>query len=301
MNFRKYQHVERFGTTEVRDIEIGECYVFPKIDGTNASAWLNDEGEICGGSRNRALSLDNDNAGYYNWLVQQENIIRYLKKNPTHRLFGEWLVPHSLKTYRQDAWRRFYVFDVAVDNDGDGNEYIPYSIYQPLLEEFGIDYIPPIKIIKNGSYDDFIFQMTNNNIFLIEDGKGVGEGIVIKNYDFYNRHGRQTWAKIVTSEFKEKHTKKMGAPKDEHILLEEKIASEYVTEALVEKEYAKIVNEKGGWESKFIPMLLGIVWNCIITEEMWNIVKKYKNPTISFKTLNAFVINRIKEIKKEIF
>ena len=35
MEFRKYQHIERFGTSEVEQIEIGTCYVFPKIDGTN--------------------------------------------------------------------------------------------------------------------------------------------------------------------------------------------------------------------------------------------------------------------------
>ena len=32
MEFRKYQHIERFGTMEVDGIEIGTCYVFPKID-----------------------------------------------------------------------------------------------------------------------------------------------------------------------------------------------------------------------------------------------------------------------------
>jgi len=33
MEFKKYQHVERFGTSEVEKIEFGTCYVFPKIDG----------------------------------------------------------------------------------------------------------------------------------------------------------------------------------------------------------------------------------------------------------------------------
>lgn len=32
MEFEKYQHVERFGTTETEVIENGTCYVFPKID-----------------------------------------------------------------------------------------------------------------------------------------------------------------------------------------------------------------------------------------------------------------------------
>lgn len=65
MKFKKYQHLERYGNQSVSDIEQGEVYVFPKIDGTNASVWLNDEGNIAAGSRNRELSHEKDNAGFY--------------------------------------------------------------------------------------------------------------------------------------------------------------------------------------------------------------------------------------------
>lgn len=46
--FIKYQHVERFGNLEVQNIELGLCHIFPKIDGTNASVWL-ENGEIKAG------------------------------------------------------------------------------------------------------------------------------------------------------------------------------------------------------------------------------------------------------------
>lgn len=301
MEFRKYQHIERFGTMEVDGIEIGTCYVFPKIDGTNSSVWLGEDGQIHAGSRKRELSLDQDNAGFMNAIVNDVRIIEYLQKHPTHRLFGEWLVPHSLKTYRDDAWRRFYVFDVCVDADTEeGLEYIPYPVYQPLVEEFGLDYLAPIRIFKNAKLDDFI-KCTEENNFLIKDGAGVGEGIVIKNYDFYNRFKRQTWAKIVTSEFREKHYKEMGAPLKENRLVEEDIVDKFVTSALVEKEFAKIINETGGWSSKMIPRLLSQVFHELVCEEMWNILKAFKNPTVNFKVLNNFCIAKIKQVKPEIF
>lgn len=301
MNFRKYQHVERFGNTEVEGIELGICYVFPKIDGTNSSVWLNDNGELRAGSRNRELTFEKDNAGFYNAISKDEKVLEYLKKHPTHRLFGEWLVPHSLKTYKDDAWRKFYIFDVCVDSDNEtGLEYIPYDIYQPLLEEFNLDYLAPIRVVKNGDYDNFI-RCLDQNIFLIKDGQGVGEGIVIKNYDFYNKYKRQTWAKIVTSEFKEIHHKAMGAPIIENKMIEEKIVEEFVTYAFVEKEYAKIVNDNDGWCSKLIPQLLSRVFYELVNEEMWNAVKKFKMPTVNFKTLNSLTINKIKQVKPEIF
>ena len=65
--FFKYQHVERLGTTETNGIEMGMCYIFPKIDGTNSQLWWNNG--LKAGSRNRELYLDNDNAGFYNWAV----------------------------------------------------------------------------------------------------------------------------------------------------------------------------------------------------------------------------------------
>lgn len=300
MDFRKYQHIERFGTTEVDDMQIGVCYVFPKIDGTNSSVWLNN-GELRAGSRNRELSLESDNAGFYASILQEPNIKAYLENHPTHRIFGEWLVPHSLRTYRDDAWRKFYIFDVCVDNDSElGLEYLPYEVYKPLLEEFGLNYLAPIRIVKNGVFEDFIKCVEENN-FLIKDGAGVGEGIVIKNYDFYNKYHRQTWAKIVTAEFREKHHKAMGAPVTDNKMVEEIIVNEFVTSAFVEKEYSKIVTEKDGWTSKYIPMLLSKVFYELINEEMWNILKKFKQPKIDFKALNSMTINKIKAVKPEIF
>ena len=53
---------------ETDGIELGKVYVFPKIDGTNGSVWI-DDGIIKAGSRNRELTLDNDNAGFYLSLI----------------------------------------------------------------------------------------------------------------------------------------------------------------------------------------------------------------------------------------
>jgi len=308
MEFRNYQHIERFGTTEVEGIEFGRCYIFPKIDGTNASTWMNFD-IIHAGSRKRSLSLESDNAGFYNWIITQENIADYLLKNPTHRLFGEWLVPHSLKTYRDDAWRKFYVFDVAIDKEPDeilheGDDvvkYIPYDEYKPLLEEFGIEYIAPIAIINNPDYEKLVTQLDKND-YLITDGRGIGEGIVIKNYDFKNKYGRQTWAKIVTSEFKEKHRKEMGATEtDGKKMVEEEIANEFVTEALCEKVLAKIILDSDGFTSRKIPQLLNTVYYDLIVEESWNFVKKHKYPTINFGTLKHFCFAKTKQNLPKIF
>lgn len=292
MEFKKYQHVERFGTIETAGIENGMCYVFPKIDGTNASLWWNDG--LKAGSRNRELSLNYDNAGFMAWAINEPSFRDLFREHHQLRLYGEWLVPHTLKTYRECAWRNFYVFDVM-----SGDEYLHYDDYSKILSAHRIEYIPPICKVENPTYERLIAQLEKND-YLIEDGKGAGEGIVIKNYDYRNKFGRIVWAKIVANEFKAKHRKKDVAEIKEAKIIEQEIAEKFITKSLVEKEFAKI-NAEAGWSSKFIPRLLNTVFYCLVKEESWNFIKEFKNPTIDFKRLSFFTNNRIKELMPELF
>ena len=292
LEFKKYQHVERFGTIETEDIDKGMCFVFPKIDGTNAQLWWNNG--LRAGSRNRELSLDNDNAGFYEWAKRQGTIMSFFKEYPNVRLYGEWLVPHTLKTYEETSWRKFYVFDVM-----NGEDYIPYEIYSVILDQFNIEYIPPICKVENPTYERLVNQL-EKNVYLIKDGEGTGEGIVIKNYDYKNRFGRVVWAKIVKNEFKAKHTKVSVTEIKEKNMIEEAIVDKFVTKELIEKEFSKIDND-GGWSSKHIPRLLNTVYYCLVKEDGWNFVKEFKNPSIDFKRLSFFTTNKVKEIMPHLF
>lgn len=294
--FHKYMHLERFGTPEVAGIEFGHTYVFPKLDGTNGQVWV-EEDAICCGSRKRVLTLDNDNAGFMAAMQENSAVAGYLSEYPHHTLYGEWLVPHSLKTYRDDMWRRFFVFDVY---DQDQGKLLHYEDYSHGLRAHEVDFLPPIAIIRNGSYDHYE-KCLEKNTFGIEQGKGFGEGVVIKNYHWQNKFGRVTWAKIIANHFKEKHHAAMGAPEVGGVMLEEKVCEEFVTAHLVDKTHAKIVNDRGDWQSKYIGELLGRVWYDLITEETFNIIKAHKNPKIDFKTLQGFCTLRIKELKPELF
>jgi hypothetical protein len=290
MEFKKYQHIEKFGSEETEDINKGTCHIFPKIDGTNAQLWM-DEG-LHAGSRKRELSIDSDNAGFYEWAQKQENIIKFFSAHPNLRLMGEWLVPHSLKTYKDDAWRKFYVFDVM-----NGDDYLSYDEYKPILEKFNIEYIPLLAKIENPTHEELV-ELLDKNTYLIEEGKGVGEGIVIKNYAYKNKFGRTTWAKIVKSDFR--NIKKSNLKHGNDRIIEKEIVEKYINETLVQKEYAKITNETG-WSSKMIPRLLNTVYYCLIKEESWDFVKEYKNPVIDFKKLNFYSNERVKEIIPQLF
>src|SRR5574343_1213719 len=147
MTFLRYPHLEKLGNESVQDIDFGICHIFPKLDGTNASVWFEEvEGTpriICG-SRNRQLNWklstpyvettdgdhQSDNAGFAAWMKTEYHIHEFLVNNPELILYGEWLVPHTLKTYRDDAWRKFYVFDVY---DRIKERFLPYDQSQGLF------------------------------------------------------------------------------------------------------------------------------------------------------------------------
>lgn len=296
MEFIKYPHLERFGTDEVDGINIGECHIFPKIDGTNASFWWED-GELQCGSRNRLLSPDDDNAGFCAWARQQDHL-RYLARlYYAYRFYGEWLVPHSLKTYRDDAWRRLFVFDVLDTTTG---EFLHYDAYSELLKAHGADFIPCMLKSSNPTYE-ILSKATENNRFLLRENAGVGEGIVVKQYGWKNRFARTTWAKLITNTFKDEHIKEMGGAVVNAKLVEEEIADEFITAHTVDKIIAKIRTEAGQFSARNIPQLLGHAFHELVTEELWEAIKKHRNPKICFKTLNHCAIKRVKELKPELF
>lgn len=295
--FIKYPHLERFGTDEVEGIDIGTCHIFPKLDGTNASLWY--DGGIRAGSRNRELSLGNDNAGFYEWAHVNEDVASFFADNgDVYRLYGEWLVPHSLKTYREDAWRKLYIFDVWNDRECC---WLTYDEYKFLLDPYNLDIIPAQSVVKNPTYD-YLLGEAKRNTFLINDGQGNGEGIVIKQYGFKSKFGRTTWAKLVLNEFKELNAKAFGEKQHECRRVEQDIVDRFVTGALVDKTVAKIRLENGGnFSASCVPELLGQVWHEFVTENSWEMVKKFKNPTVDYKALNQLCISKVKEHKKELF
>ena len=297
--FIKYPHLEKLGNIEVENIELGETYVFPKIDGTNASIW-NVDGTLFGGSRSRILTFESDNAGFLNTLLRTEYGKPYrdfLYMYPNLRLYGEWLVPHTLTGYREDAWRKFYVFDVL---DQDTGKFIPYEAYRPLVDDAGLDFIPSYKKVRNGDASMYLKEARDIR-YLLKDEQEHGEGVVIKNYDYTNKFGRQTWAKLVLTEFKEKHVSAGNPPEVGSICNEEILVDVCITQALVDKEYNKIVAAEGHWQNKHIPRLLETCFYCMMTEELYSKLKEIKMGSVNFKALKQFAFQRVKNLKPELF
>ena len=134
----------------------GVCHIFPKMDGSNMCAYTED-GEVRTMSRNKEIQPPEPFATF---VQGHPGIGRFLRDFPGLRLYGEWMVPHTVRSYVPETWNRWFVFDVTAENtsaeypwgDGkvlrcDGRQYIPYEEYAPILDAYGIEYIPPLAVI----------------------------------------------------------------------------------------------------------------------------------------------------------
>jgi hypothetical protein len=327
--FRRYDHVERLGHEKVNGITVGNVHVFPKLDGTNASVWFDGTEWVSCGSRTRELNEGADNAGFWRWAQENFNKFHNVSCNGgiNWTIYGEWLVPHTLKTYRQEAWHRFYVFDVYDRSKGC---YLHYDKYEPTIRAAGLDVIEPLCIFTNPSDKQLQYEVEQNS-YLIMDGAGAGEGIIIKNYEW--NEGDWPWAKIVRNEFKEENKRAFGTlEKGGEFQVEAAIAEEFVTQFLVEKVRSKImlelteqdcvdgVEDRYGecddyydkclarhkrvqerHRAKLIPRLFGTVFHELVDEELWMALKKHKFPTVDFKRLRQHSILQTKKYAADLF
>lgn len=274
-------HIERFGTPDVDRILTGRVYVFPKIDGTNGSVWA-DNGALKCGSRNRVLSLDNDNAGFAKWVESNADKFGFLSDHPNWIVYGEYLIRHTVK-YPDYRYENFYVFDVF---DTDEDRYLHIDDWEDIVQSYGLSVIPIQALLINASLAD-IQKEVDMNHYLLDNDSLVGEGIVIKNYDFVNIYGRQCYAKIVRDEFKASNrSKRKTAQVDLNNPIEKQIVEKYATKSWITHEYLNYCERIGQPTVKETKKFLGIMYNSFLEDWLRHIIKT--PAPIDFREVNAW-------------
>jgi len=313
--FRTYDHLERLGHPDVDGILRGRVHVFPKLDGTNGSVWAGEDGAVRVASRNQELGEGEvDNHGFRAWALgdsPEADALRILAlRNPNLAFYGEWLVKHAVRGYRDDAWRRFYVFDAY---DRVARAYVAHEEVM-VLERGLVQVVPPICVIDDPT-EEQVRGLTSECRYLMRDD-APGEGITIKNYGWRNAYGRQPWAKVVREEF----LQEKGTPKRDRKAspVEELVVEELVTSAFVEKTRQKTIlaemarqgttsveGEERAFEAsnrgRIIPQLLGRAFHDLVIEESWTIVKEHREPVVDFARLRRLTEAKVKELAKDLF
>lgn len=281
----KYQHIERWGTDEVEYLKNCDTLtVQPKLDGTNGVVVceFSDDGTctVKAGSRNRFLTIENDNYGFAKYVQEREDAflgLAFAVKNDYEVkyivFYGEFATGNKYKIIPQKK-NTFIMFDIYVMYaDNKAYWYNPYDFSISLVNA-GIDFVPSLEILPS-EVDKLTETHKEFSRFAVTSNFPHGEGFVIKDYGMTgNPYGRCTWAKIVYEK-----------PNATHTDMLETVLNEWFSEEYLEKEYCKYLERFPKENPVKTQKFANLVSREFIKEETANMVFKFNFPEIDFAKL----------------
>lgn len=263
---KKYQSIERHGKSGTHLTVEGEPYIViqEKIDGANASFQRVGD-KILAFSRNTPLDETNNLRGFYEWT----QTLDVSKIHYGSIFFGEWTAKHKLD-YGENH-NKFYLFD---EYDTYTEKYMPFEEVKKVAEIIGIETVP---VFYEGKFQ----SIEHIKSFVGKSVLGeIGEGVVVKNYNYTNKYGVQVFTKFVSDHFAEVSKTKQHKVKADPLT---EFINSTLTEARVSKLIHKLVDEGKLNEDYAIEnmgaILKGLgssVFDDIIKEELDELLKVVK-------------------------
>lgn len=249
--------IERIKESNTTGFNKGDHIVIQcKLDGANCAIRYDSEtDEIVAQSRKNILNLSNNLRGFWEWsqTLDKKLVKSILGDNLV--LFGEWLVPHSVK-YPEERYNHAYFYDVYDTSTG---FYLPQDKVRDIIAVLGLTYVPVF-------YDGEFISWEHCMSFVGKTALGgeYGEGIVVKNQTRLNDPNTRSpfYLKIVGEKFTEtkgqKHVKVVDPDKLKSMEEDKALAETIVTEARVTKLLNKFVDEgilPEDWGAKEMPII----------------------------------------------
>ena len=204
--YKSYTHVEALN--KYPDYLIGEIYITPKLDGTNACVYY-ENGEVKTGSRKRAINIDSDNAGFALWVKTSKNDEAIALRDFFTDEYENWIIygefgagsVATIKRYIPGTASQLWIFDVYNIQE---QRFIPRKDWEPILSRKGLkEWIVPIMgTLINPTIEQVSSYLDQNHFRLAENDPEPGEGIVIRNEKYRDQYGHYIITKIVRAEFK---------------------------------------------------------------------------------------------------
>lgn len=284
MGFKWYGKIHRLWKEETEWILSWVCTIQEKIDGANLSIWMENDW-IHVGSRTQDVTTKWFR-GAVEYVHSHEWIVNYLSIYKWHRLYGEWLVKHTIWNYNPNAYNHFYLFDVE---DYNGDRLTPEDV-SSIANKYNIKTPQVIATIYRPTYPQIEEVVWKSWIW------PVGEGVVIKNMNFINMFGDMVYAKVVSDKFKEDNQIVFGSDSNHDVEL--KLVSKFINEGRVRKIINKIEqNEDRIIQNSDINKIIWITYYDFISEEISTIAKMW---VIDFNKLAKLANKKIAYLSLEI-
>lgn len=235
---KRYTDIIRYGKSSTQGvIQEGDIIsISEKVDGANASFTRDDDnflGVSCY-SRRQVLTPENTLQGFYGWV--RENIVPIKEELiPNYRYIGEWTTPHKIK-YKEEYTKTFLLFSIW---DDETEQYLSDKIVQLEAERLGLKTVEYFYYGEFISYEHMTSFIGRSNITEVPN---TGEGIVVKNVNYFDGNGKQVFVKLVSEAFAEIQKQKL--PKNPNIYEKETaILKSVLTKPRVDKLMHKLVDE----------------------------------------------------------
>jgi len=222
---KKYMDVIRHGKSSTHLILEGNprIVIQEKLDGANASFKV-ENGELKFFSRNTELDESNTLRGFTVWGKKH---LEPLCIEDGYIFFGEWLVRHKLN-YGENE-NQFYLFDVY---DEKNQKYLPFEEVKIAAKNLFLNLIP---VFYEGEFQ----SLEHIQSFIGKSMLGeIGEGVVVKNVSYTDKHGNQQFTKFVSDQFAE-----MAKVKQHKVNTQKDDLQEFVNATVNKARVSKIVHK----------------------------------------------------------
>lgn len=281
--YKKYDKILNKGFQLSEFMETGFS-VEEKLDGSNASFTYDaDAKKMRAFSRNQELTEENNLNGFYQYMQEFANKLSDLQLeilgNVT--IFGEWLTKHTV-TYKDEAYKKFYAFDVFHKNTGkyysraQRSNTVRFLKFETAREFFDITPEEIESSSRPNILDEIKECVGKSNLTLTPD---TGEGVVIKSLGVRDPDNDPSY-KLVTDRFRETKGLKQQKPTG----LQSHLVDYAITEARMKKIIFKKLDEQELKEEdlslqnfgKVIGSVAKDFQDDIIEEEMDEIIKQIR-------------------------
>lgn len=228
-SWHHYSSIFNMGHKAIADLLKGPVYVEEKVDGSQFSFGITEEGDLKVRSKSCEMVVDAPEKMFSLGVETVKRLAPLLHPGWTYR--GEYLrsPKHNALIYGRIPKDHIILFDVEI---GDC-EFLSYADKQNEAERLGLEVVPLLYEGPIGSLERFRSFLDRDSIL----GSQKIEGVVVKpvGYNIFGKDKKVLMGKFVSEKFKEIHAHewKQGNPTTKDVL--ERIIARYTTPARWQK------------------------------------------------------------------
>ena len=201
MSLHSYPSIYNMGHKAIADLLTQPVYVQEKVDGSQISFGIGEDGELYARGKGCALNLLAPDKMFSNAVATINELAPLLTKGYTYR--GEYLAKphHNALTYSRIPNRHIILFDI---NDAQ-ESYLSYESVSAEAVRLGLEVVPLLYTGTVETLGEFRTFLDRESIL---GGQKI-EGVVIKpiGYDLFGRDKKCLMGKFVSEAFKEVHNR----------------------------------------------------------------------------------------------